>query len=285
MLVEKATTTPAPHTFRPVPSSALLPGTRCDAPDVMRSCSMALQLLSTAVGSYMGGGLVAAVTSAAGLVAAVTSAAGHPITSRIQPHTPPPSTPPTPFQRVEQLPSTTVHVALCPPSFLQAPDVMRSCSMALQLFSTAVGSYMGGGLVAAVAAVTSAAGHPPLPSPTPTHHRTQIQACCVNSCHQHPPPPHPSLTHTGTRCDAQLQHGASIAEHCCGLIHGWRLSGSSGSSDKCCRPPLAAQGPQHRTLGLVPVAVWGFDGGQRAVVCAGRKWIRIQGGWGMVVVC
>eukprot|EP00775_Hariotina_reticulata_P008543 gene8543-8726_t len=45
----------------------------------------------------------------------------------------------------------------------QAPDVMRSCSMALQLLSTAVGSYLGGGLVAAVAAATSAAGTPWLP--------------------------------------------------------------------------------------------------------------------------
>jgi hypothetical protein len=45
----------------------------------------------------------------------------------------------------------------------QAPDVMRSCSMALQLLSTAVGSYLGGGLVAAVAALSVAAGQPWLP--------------------------------------------------------------------------------------------------------------------------
>lgn len=45
----------------------------------------------------------------------------------------------------------------------QAPDVMRSCSMALQLLSTAVGSYLGGGLVAAVAALSVAAGTPWLP--------------------------------------------------------------------------------------------------------------------------
>uniref|UniRef100_A0A383WJ92 Major facilitator superfamily (MFS) profile domain-containing protein n=1 Tax=Tetradesmus obliquus TaxID=3088 RepID=A0A383WJ92_TETOB len=45
----------------------------------------------------------------------------------------------------------------------QAPDVMRSCSMALQLLSTAVGSYLGGGLVAAVAALSVAAGAPWLP--------------------------------------------------------------------------------------------------------------------------
>eukprot|EP00878_Enallax_costatus_P010038 GHUV01010477.1.p1 GENE.GHUV01010477.1~~GHUV01010477.1.p1 ORF type:complete len:428 (+),score=155.40 GHUV01010477.1:2685-3968(+) len=45
----------------------------------------------------------------------------------------------------------------------QAPDVMRSCSMALQLLSTAVGSYLGGGLVAAVAALSVAAGQAWLP--------------------------------------------------------------------------------------------------------------------------
>lgn len=45
----------------------------------------------------------------------------------------------------------------------QAPDVMRSCSMALQLLSTAVGSYLGGGLVAAVASLSVAAGDPWLP--------------------------------------------------------------------------------------------------------------------------
>lgn len=53
---------------------------------------------------------------------------------------------------------------------LQAPDVMRSCSMALQLLSTAVGSYLGGGLVAAVAAATSAAGSPWLPKDLNTGH-------------------------------------------------------------------------------------------------------------------
>eukprot|EP00877_Chromochloris_zofingiensis_P007998 jgi/Chrzof1/3451/Cz12g26030.t1 len=46
---------------------------------------------------------------------------------------------------------------------LQAPDVMRSCSMALQLLSVAIGSYLGGGLVAAVQAITSSTGHPWLP--------------------------------------------------------------------------------------------------------------------------
>lgn len=40
---------------------------------------------------------------------------------------------------------------------------MRSCSMALQLLSTAVGSYLGGALVAAVAAVTASLGTPWLP--------------------------------------------------------------------------------------------------------------------------
>lgn len=47
---------------------------------------------------------------------------------------------------------------------------MRSCSMALQLLSTAVGSYLGGGLVAAVAAATSAAGSPWLPKDLNTGH-------------------------------------------------------------------------------------------------------------------
>ena len=37
----------------------------------------------------------------------------------------------------------------------QAPDVMRSCSMALQLLSVAVGSYLSGALVAAVGAGTA----------------------------------------------------------------------------------------------------------------------------------
>jgi dipeptide/tripeptide permease len=41
---------------------------------------------------------------------------------------------------------------------LQAPDVMRSCSMALQLLSVAVGSYLSGAVVAAVSAGTAAAG-------------------------------------------------------------------------------------------------------------------------------
>ena len=40
----------------------------------------------------------------------------------------------------------------------QAPDVMRSCSMALQLLSVAVGSYLSGALVAAVGAGTAALG-------------------------------------------------------------------------------------------------------------------------------
>ena len=40
---------------------------------------------------------------------------------------------------------------------------MRSCSMALQLLSTAVGSYLGGALVAAVAAISKSMGDPWLP--------------------------------------------------------------------------------------------------------------------------
>jgi len=40
----------------------------------------------------------------------------------------------------------------------QAPDVMRSCSMALQLLSVAVGSYLSGAVVWALAAATAAAG-------------------------------------------------------------------------------------------------------------------------------
>lgn len=41
----------------------------------------------------------------------------------------------------------------------QAPDVMRSCSMALQLLSVAVGSYLSGAVVAAVGAVTAKLGY------------------------------------------------------------------------------------------------------------------------------
>ena len=40
---------------------------------------------------------------------------------------------------------------------------MRSCSMALQLLSTALGSYLGGGVVAAVQAASTRAGAPWLP--------------------------------------------------------------------------------------------------------------------------
>ena len=40
----------------------------------------------------------------------------------------------------------------------QAPDVMRSCSMALQLLSVAVGSYLSGAVVAAVGAGTARLG-------------------------------------------------------------------------------------------------------------------------------
>ena len=36
----------------------------------------------------------------------------------------------------------------------QAPDVMRSCSMALQLLSVCIGSYLSGALVAAISALT-----------------------------------------------------------------------------------------------------------------------------------
>ena len=36
----------------------------------------------------------------------------------------------------------------------QAPDVMRSCSMALQLLSTALGSYLSGALLLAVQSCT-----------------------------------------------------------------------------------------------------------------------------------
>jgi peptide/histidine transporter 3/4 len=42
--------------------------------------------------------------------------------------------------------------------------------MALQLLSTALGSYMGGGLVAAVAAATAASGNPWLPKDLNTGH-------------------------------------------------------------------------------------------------------------------
>ncbi len=40
----------------------------------------------------------------------------------------------------------------------QAPDVMRSCSMALQLLSVCIGSYLSGALVLGVAHGTAAAG-------------------------------------------------------------------------------------------------------------------------------
>jgi solute carrier family 15 (peptide/histidine transporter), member 3/4 len=40
---------------------------------------------------------------------------------------------------------------------------MRSCSMAMQLLSTALGSYLGGGVVAVVQAASTAAGSPWLP--------------------------------------------------------------------------------------------------------------------------
>eukprot|EP00879_Flechtneria_rotunda_P018658 GHRR01019581.1.p1 GENE.GHRR01019581.1~~GHRR01019581.1.p1 ORF type:complete len:740 (+),score=306.24 GHRR01019581.1:672-2891(+) len=60
----------------------------------------------------------------------------------------------------------------------QAPDVMRSCSMALQLLSTAVGSYLGGGLVAAVAALSSTAGCPWLPKDLNTGHLDYFLVLC-----------------------------------------------------------------------------------------------------------
>ena len=41
----------------------------------------------------------------------------------------------------------------------QAPDIMRSCSMALQLLSVAVGSYLSGAVVYAVGAVTARLGY------------------------------------------------------------------------------------------------------------------------------
>ena len=41
----------------------------------------------------------------------------------------------------------------------QAPDVMRSCSMALQLLSVAIGSYLSGALVYAVGAYTQGGCH------------------------------------------------------------------------------------------------------------------------------
>ena len=41
----------------------------------------------------------------------------------------------------------------------QAPDIMRSCSMALQLLSVAVGSYLSGAMVWAVQAITAKISH------------------------------------------------------------------------------------------------------------------------------
>lgn len=40
----------------------------------------------------------------------------------------------------------------------QAPDVMRSCSMALQLLSVCIGSYLSGALVAAISSASYALG-------------------------------------------------------------------------------------------------------------------------------
>jgi solute carrier family 15 (peptide/histidine transporter), member 3/4 len=40
----------------------------------------------------------------------------------------------------------------------QAPDVMRSCSMALQLLSVAIGSYLSGAVVWGIGAGTAALG-------------------------------------------------------------------------------------------------------------------------------
>ena len=41
----------------------------------------------------------------------------------------------------------------------QAPDIMRSCSMALQLLSVAAGSYLSGAVVAIVGVVTRKISH------------------------------------------------------------------------------------------------------------------------------
>ena len=46
----------------------------------------------------------------------------------------------------------------------QAPDVMRSCSMALQLLSVCIGSYLSGAVVLAVSYFSDLAGHDWLPS-------------------------------------------------------------------------------------------------------------------------
>ena len=45
----------------------------------------------------------------------------------------------------------------------QAPDVMRSCSMALQLLSVCIGSYLSGALVAAISSATYRLGSDWLP--------------------------------------------------------------------------------------------------------------------------
>ena len=45
----------------------------------------------------------------------------------------------------------------------QAPDVMRSCSMALQLLSVCIGSYLSGALVAAVSSLSYRIGGDWLP--------------------------------------------------------------------------------------------------------------------------
>jgi len=53
---------------------------------------------------------------------------------------------------------------------------MRSCSMALQLLSTALGSYLGGGVVAIVQAASSRAGAPWLPKDL--NQGASIKAAC-----------------------------------------------------------------------------------------------------------
>jgi peptide/histidine transporter 3/4 len=70
---------------------------------------------------------------------------------------------------------------------------MRSCSMALQLLSTALGSYLGGGVVAAVQSASTRAGAPWLPkdlnngaAPLLTLQHASLHAAALQRTRFHP---------------------------------------------------------------------------------------------------
>jgi peptide/histidine transporter 3/4 len=95
----------------------------------------------------------------------------------------------------------------------QAPDVMRSCSMALQLLSTAVGSYLGGGLVAAVAALSVAAGQPWLPKDLNLGHLDWFLLLCGGLMAAN------SMLFVLVANNYEYKVGAARARQCC-WIHG-----------------------------------------------------------------